>query len=96
MKRAAVELIVTLVVIGLYTWAEMPEHEQRRIVLDLNLRYRKVLSRCARAMARRAMSWELDGDPQAADALYDAAYRLMSGPYHRAEDAYRRTLGVQR
>lgn len=93
--RRVVELIATLIVMGAWSWMELPEHERRKIILDLNLKYRQALSGCARTLARRAMSWELDGDPDAAGALYDAAYRLMAGPYRKAEETYRRTLGVQ-
>ena len=93
--RRVVELIATLIVMGAWSWMELPEHERRKIILDLNLKYRRTLASCAGRMARHAMTWELDGDPDAADALYDAAYRLMSGPYQRAEDHFRRTLGVQ-
>lgn len=72
-----VTFLVTLALLGMVAWWEMPPWQRALIIRAARLRTRRLASRLARASGRRAMGRELAGAPES-EAGYDRTFRLST------------------
>lgn len=69
-------LAVTLALMLMAAWMEMPEWQRERAALAWRMRARRAVAAAARLAGRAAMRDELAGRKAEADAGYSLAYRL--------------------
>lgn len=76
-------------------WISIPEHRRVELGMHVSRRMRRETQRLAQMMGRWAVRHDLAGEQDAAQAAYDMAFRIMTGPYAAAVRQYERARGAQ-
>lgn len=94
-RAKLIALVANMIMLLGLCWISIPEHRRVELGMHVSARMRRETQRLARMMGQWAIQHDLAGDQQAAQAAYDMAFRIMTGPYAAAVRRYERARGSQ-
>lgn len=90
-----IALVANLIMLLGLCWISIPEHRRAALGMRVSARMRRETQRLARMVGQWAIQHDLAGDHDTAQAAYDLAFRIMTGPYEAAVRRYERARGSQ-